>query len=446
MATVIDLGFRCRKWQEAIFESLLRFAVLVIHRRAGKTLLAVMKLIDSALRCTRERGRFAYLAPELKQAKGIAWDYLKHYALKYPGTTHNESELWVEFPNGARVRLYGADNPNSLRGMYFDGVVVDEVAQMPLELWGEVLVPALNDSGRHGWALFIGTPQGINLFSDIYFKADGNSGWYRSLQTVYQTDVFTPIEIEELRGQMTPSQFRQEMMCDFQASNDNALISLDAALEASHRQYSEAQISYAPRIMGVDVAWTGGDRCVIAKRQGLALWPLVVKPGLPEKAFSAVVSIEIDAWHPDRVFIDTTGGYGGEVLSRLRERGYPVEGVVFSWKASEERFQNIRAEMWWKMAEWIKGGASIPKDNGLISELCAPTYSNDNAANRIVLESKDDVKARLGMSPDLADAVALCHAFPVAATSAIARVRSKQHTQRADFDPLRKEVFGKDWR
>ena len=254
MATVIDLGFRCRKWQEAIFESLLRFAVLVIHRRAGKTLLAVMKLIDSALRCTRERGRFAYLAPELKQAKGIAWDYLKHYALKYPGTTHNESELWVEFPNGARVRLYGADNPNSLRGMYFDGVVVDEVAQMPLELWGEVLVPALNDSGRHGWALFIGTPQGINLFSDIYFKADGNSGWYRSLQTVYQTDVFTPIEIEELRGQMTPSQFRQEMMCDFQASNDNALISLDAALEASHRQYSEAQISYAPRIMGVDVA------------------------------------------------------------------------------------------------------------------------------------------------------------------------------------------------
>ena len=105
----IDLGFRPRPWQLQALAALKRFSVLIVHRRGGKTLAAVMKLIDAALRCSKLRGQYAYIAPELKQAKGLAWDYLKHYALKIPGATHNESELWVKFPNDARIRLYGAD-------------------------------------------------------------------------------------------------------------------------------------------------------------------------------------------------------------------------------------------------------------------------------------------------------------------------------------------------
>src|SRR5690606_35091008 len=115
--------------------SLRRFSVLVIHRRAGKTVLAIMRLIASALRNEQQAPRYAYIAPQLNQAKDVAWSYLKHYGLKVPGAVANESELYVEFPNGARVRVYGADNPDRLRGIYLDGVVLDEVADMKSEVW-----------------------------------------------------------------------------------------------------------------------------------------------------------------------------------------------------------------------------------------------------------------------------------------------------------------------
>lgn len=439
----VDLGFRPRKWQEGIFKSLVRFSILVIHRRAGKTILAIMRLMSAAIACKRERGRFAYLAPELKQAKGIAWDYLKGYATKIPGTRVNESELYVELPNGSRITLYGADNINALRGYHFDGIVIDEVAEMPLEIWGLVLLPAISDKGRLGWALFIGTPHGINLFSKIYFGAIGNREWFHKLLTVYETGLFTNEDIEAFKREMTPNQFRQEFLCDFGASNDNCLISIEQARAAMNVQLQPHEYTFAPKVMGVDVAWTGGDRCVVFKRQGLYAWDPLVIPGLPEKTFASKIASVMQDWKPDAVFIDTTGGYGGEVVSRLREWGFNVQEVKFSWKGSE-RFANLRAEMWWKMAQWVKEGARLPRDEGLIAELTCPTYSNDNAANRITLESKDDIKKRLGFSPDVADSLALSFAFPVHVQSPVDVVRAKQNTW--DFDPIGDDKFGKDIR
>lgn len=408
----IDLGFRPRLWQEAILAAFRRFNILVIHRRAGKTRLAIMKLIDSALKHGREMGRFGYIAPKRNQAKDIVWEVLKFYALKIPGTTANESELYVQFPNGARVSLYGADDPNKLRGLYFDGVVIDEVAQMPLELWGEILVPSLSDAGRLGWALFIGTPQGINLFSDIYYKALNDPEWYAKLQTVHETGVFTEAEIRAIREKMTDAEFRQEYLCDFGASTENAIIPIADVRAAMDRILQPEQYQFAPRILGVDVAWTGGDRCVIFKRQGLMSYEPIIRKGLPEKTFAAEVARVWRDWRADACFVDTTGGYGGEVVGRLRDLGYSPQEVKFSWK-DEERFVNMRAQMWWKMREWIRGGAQLPRNEGLIAELSAPTYTLDNAANKIQLESKDDIKARLGFSPDIADAACLTHAFPV---------------------------------
>lgn len=408
----IDLGFIPRSWQGEIYRKLKRFSVVVVHRRGGKTVQAVMRLIHAALKFTGERGRFAYIAPLLKQAKAIAWDYLKHYAMKVPGTRYNESELWVQFTNGARIRIYGADNPDSLRGLYFDGVVLDELGQIKRELWGEVIVPSLAD--RNGWAMLIGTPQGINLLSELYYAGLTNPEWYVKLYTVYDTGVFTPAQIEEFKRTMTAQQFAQEMMCDFQASSANVLISIADAREAEGRFLRIDQYNFAPKVLGVDVAWQGGDRSVIFPRQGLCAFEPRIETGLPEKTFAGLVGMCIDKWKADATFVDTTGGYGGEVVSRLRDNGYRVQEVVFSWKAASERFLNLRAEMWFKMAEWIKGGGSLPKCEGLLSELCAPTYSNDSASNRLTLESKDRLRERLGFSTDLGDGLAISFAFPVA--------------------------------
>ena len=116
--------------------------------------------------CQRENARVAYLAPLYRQAKSVAWDYVKHFTRPIPGVKYNEQELRADFPNGARIQLYGCDSPDSLRGIYLDSVVLDEYAQMSPRVWTEVIRPALSD--RRGKAIFIGTPMGHNQFYDRY--------------------------------------------------------------------------------------------------------------------------------------------------------------------------------------------------------------------------------------------------------------------------------------
>jgi hypothetical protein len=410
----IDLGFRPRRWQVEAFGRMKgkRFGVEVVHRRAGKTVKAIALLVDRGLRCERERGRYAYIAPLLKQAKGIAWDYLKHYALKVPGTQVNESELWVEFPNGARIRLFGADNPDALRGLYFDGVVLDEPAQMKLEVWGEIVQPALAD--RKGWALFIGTPKGVNLFSDLYYKALANPAeWYAGSWNCYETDALDADEIERLKRELTDAQFRQEMLCDFSASTDDTLIPLSLAQEASTRTYKPEHYEFAARVMGVDVARFGGDRSVIFKRQGLAALKPRVWQGIDTMTLAGAVAEEITRWKPDAVFIDASpASYG--VIDRLQSLGHSVIAVDFGGKPGAAKYLNKRSEMWHGLALWLEQGGALPDMPDLKADLCAPMFDYANAAGKMALESKDKIKERLGASPDLGDALALTFAFDVA--------------------------------
>ena len=147
-----------------------RFAVVVAHRRLGKSVAMINHLIKSAVYCDKQRPRFAYIAPYYAQAKEIAWDYLKYYTKALPNSKTNESELWVKVPSvsgdQARIKLYGADRPDALRGIYLDGCVIDEVAQCRPEIWGEVVRPLLAD--RKGWCCFIGTPRSRNIFYDLH--------------------------------------------------------------------------------------------------------------------------------------------------------------------------------------------------------------------------------------------------------------------------------------
>lgn len=128
-----------------------------------------------------------------------------------------ESELSVELINGAKVTIFGADNPDSLRGLYFDGVILDEYGDMRPSLWGEVILPTLID--RKGWAVFIGTPKGKNHFFDVLERAQDNPDeWFSLVLDVKQTGLFADDEIETFRKQMSDEQFRQEFMCDFTAA------------------------------------------------------------------------------------------------------------------------------------------------------------------------------------------------------------------------------------
>ena len=411
----VDLGFRARPWQFEALKSLKRFSVLIVHRRGGKTLAAVMKLIDAALKNPLPRARYAYIAPELKQAKAVAWDYLRHYALKLPRSSVNESELWVQLPNGARIRIYGADDPDSLRGLYFDGIVLDEVAQMKPHVWGEILLPALADRG--GWTLFIGTPKGINLLSDVYFKAEANPEWYARRFTISDTNALSEAELATMRANMTDQQWRQEMLCDFDASSDETLISIDLARQALGRHLPITVYQNEPKVIGVDVALGGGDLTVIQTRQGLAAFPPNVLNLSDTQQIADLVAHTIDVFKPDAVFVDGSGGYGAGVVNRLEALHYTVTSVQFGGQPVDERYVNRRTEMWWNVKCWLEKGGALPDDRRYLIDLTGPRYDYKNARNKLALESKEQMKSRGIKSPDIGDALALTFASPVAVTN-----------------------------
>ena len=202
-----------------------RFSVLVAHRRAGKTVACVNELIKGALSCQRDKPRFAYIAPLFKQAKDVAWEYLKEYTAVIPGREVNETELRVDLPNGSRVRLYGADNPDSLRGIYLDGVILDEYADMRPSIWTEVLRPALSD--RLGWATFIGTPKGHNDFWQKWQDSENNPDWFRIMLKASDTGIINPAELAAARRDMSPDEFDQEFECSFTAAVRGAYYAKD---------------------------------------------------------------------------------------------------------------------------------------------------------------------------------------------------------------------------
>ena len=412
MAARVHLGYYPRAWQRECHQRRKRFTVLALHRRAGKTELAIMELVDKALKCTLPLPQFFYVAPLLKQAKAIAWARLKHRAdplVRQGAAEIIESELTVRFKaNGAIVRIFGADNPDAMRGVYLDGIVLDEVAQMKPEIWEDIARPCLSD--RKGWALFIGTPKGVDLFSELYFRAQKDPAWQAGLYTVYDTNALDPDEVEELKRDMSETRFAREFLCDFTAAGDDQLISLSDVEASCRRLYRPGEMDYAPRVLGVDPARFGDDRSVIFARQGLVAFEPEVLQGIDNMQLASRVAAKIESWKPDAVFIDAGGGAG--VIDRLRQLGHSIIEVNFGGKPASPAFLNKRAEMWWTLSEWLTQGGAVPNRVDLKQDLAAPKFWYD-AQGRKVLEPKDEIKKRGLRSPDLGDALALTFAHHV---------------------------------
>lgn len=192
-----------------------RWAGMVCHRRAGKTVACVNELVLRATYTKKKHARYAYVAPFYKQAKDIAWEYLKEAVRGY-ATDIRESELRVKLPNGAWITLYGADKPDALRGLYFDGIVLDEYGDCRPSLWREVILPALAD--RKGWAVFIGTPKGKNHFYEQMQRAIDDARWFDLTLKASESGIIDPEELETMREEMDDNEFRQEFECDFTAA------------------------------------------------------------------------------------------------------------------------------------------------------------------------------------------------------------------------------------
>jgi hypothetical protein len=236
-----------------LHERATRWFIGVAHRRAGKTVAHINELIIGAAKCRLDRPRFAYVAPQLNQAKDIAWTYLKDYTAFIPGRRASESELWVELPGGARIRVYGADNPDRLRGLYLDGVVLDEFGDMDPTVWSQVIRPALSD--RRGWAAFIGTPKGKNGFWRLWTDAEGDPDWTRLLLKASATGLLDAGELADARRVMTDDEYAQEYECSFDAAVRGAYWAKE--LTAADEAGRIAAVPHDPRLP-VHTAWDLG--------------------------------------------------------------------------------------------------------------------------------------------------------------------------------------------
>lgn len=222
MATrVITIPYKPREAFKALHNRIERWAVVVAHRRAGKTVACVNELIKAALTFNGNDGRFAYVAPFYRQAKAVAWDYLKWFTRVIPGIQVNESELRIDFPNGSRIQLYGADNADSLRGLFFDGLVADEYGDWKPSVWGYVIRPALADRG--GWSIIIGTPKGRNQFYELYRGAQKHTDWLVMMIRASDSGLLPQDELDALRRELSEDAWRQEMECDFDAALPGAI-------------------------------------------------------------------------------------------------------------------------------------------------------------------------------------------------------------------------------
>jgi phage terminase large subunit len=229
-----------------------RWGITVAHRRAGKTVACINELVIGATKCTKPNPRLAYVAPQLNQAKDIAWTYLKEYTA-FLGPKVNESELWVELPGGARIRIYGADNPDRLRGIYLDGAVLDEFGDMDPTVWTQVIRPALSD--RHGWAIFIGTPKGKNTFHKLWIGAEDDPDWFTLSLKASETRLLDAKELADARKMMSDDEFAQEYECSFDAAVRGAYYGKE--LNAIEEAGQITSVPHDPRLQ-VHTAWDLG--------------------------------------------------------------------------------------------------------------------------------------------------------------------------------------------
>jgi len=294
----VELDYCPRQVFEDFHDRQERWSVIVAHRRCGKTVLCINDLIYRALMDDKEQGRYAYVAPYLSQSKSIAFDYLLKYSQPVLAKA-NQSELWVELVNGARIRLFGADNPDTLRGLYLDGVVLDEYADMKPSIFGAVIRPLLAD--RKGWATFIGTPKGHNAFWEVYNNATQDKSWYVKVLRASQTGLLEQSELDDAAKTMTQDQYLQEFECDFESAILGAYFGKEMRALTDGGRIRE--IEYDP-LFPVHTAWDLGYS------DDTAIW------------FFQVVHGEIRCLDYHSSNGQPVAFYAGILQSREKERGY----------------------------------------------------------------------------------------------------------------------------
>lgn len=426
---------------------------ITTHNCKGPGKSAVLSWIAWHFLCTRERPKIVCTSITEDNLRDGLWTEMSKWQARCPLLLQafevqarriirkDTPELaWMSFRTWSK-----AADPNTLAstlaGLHEDEIMalVDESGGVPQAVLREA--EGALTSGVDAHIIQAGNP--ISRDGALYVACVRNRKYWYVVEITSDPD-------DPKRTTRVPAQWAQEqievygrgdpwvqsnILGKFPSQSFNTLIDEDTVLAAMARTRREDEIAHAPRILGVDTARFGVDETVIFPRQGLVASEPLHFRGLDTQRGIAILARKIDEWKPDAVFIDDTGGYGAGYVDGMRTMGYPVIGVHFSNKPDDPRFFNKRAEIYFNCCQWIKDGGTLPKANSLISELCEPVYRVHPTSGRFIIEDKDQVKARIGRSPDHADALALTFAMPVAKRQTNRRARYQ-----ADYNPF-KEMY-----
>lgn len=410
------------------------YTTFVAHRRFGKTEACLAELVTGCLTCPLPSPNFKYIAPTLKQAKEIAWAPLMKMVARMRkngvrGIDVSRTDGRVSFQCAvsapAVLQFSGLEEPDFLRGGYDDGMIVDEAASMKAGIWGEVLVPRLAD--RNGWAVITGTVKGMDQLYDFYSYGNPESDKYNP----HWGSMYIPVSVtrgtlpwlsEENLEKMAAGMggtdsiaWRQEMDLDWLANDGNLLVPLAVVREAMKRVLPEEEYRASASVLGVDTSSHGVDKTAMVRRQGRVVFPKKMFGDVDSLYLANQIVLEHRDRRLDAVFVDCTGGYGLGVVDNLRNMvgdEISVYEINFSSKANDsEHYANKRAEIWSLMAKWVSTGV-LPNDEQLCKDLTNVRFEIERG--RLKLEDKKFVRARLGRSPDTADALALTFSYPVA--------------------------------
>lgn len=327
-------------WMRRAWADVHRFKVLVWHRRARKTTLGLNRLITAAAETQNES--YLYVSPTYKQAKAIVMHdplmlsrWLPREALRHE---FNKSELFGEFHSGSKLFIKGADDPDSIRGPRYKGVVFDEFAKMKPAVWHEILYPTLLET--NGWAMFGFTPKGRNHAWDLFRRAESadHPDYSRMLLRASDSHLLSDVALAQAQADMGDDLYQQEFECEFLESASSVFKGLEACI-AGEFQPAHPDKRY---VMGVDLGRTH-DATVLtvldcAARHLVAYHRMTDSDWALQKRAIAELSLR---YHDPLLLVDQTG-IGSPIVEDLRELGLSVEGYTYTEQSKRTLIDGLR--------------------------------------------------------------------------------------------------------
>lgn len=382
-----------------------------------------------------ELSKWQQISPAL--SKAFKWTKLRIHAIDHPETWFLSARSWSKSANAD-------EQGRTLSGIHSDYVLflIDESGDIPITV-------AKAAEQAMGSGVFTKTLQAGNPTShgNMLHAASSDADWYVVRITGDPEDPERSPRIDIDNARKNIEKYGREdpwvmayILGQFPPGSINTLLSTDVIEKAMRRQVRGEDFMYAQKRIGVDVARFGMDNTIIFPRQGLMSFRYSMMRGQRTHDIAARVALAKARWDSEREYVDGTGGYGAGVIDSLIQAGHAPAEINFSGKSDDPRYFNKRAEMWFRMAEWVKRGGALPQDAELRKELAAPTYTFQKG--KFLLEPKEKIKDRLGFSPDRADALCLTFADPEMPSLRAPKLPHAETQTKHEFNPFESKPTG----